>query len=160
MNPDERPPLLALDVDGVVVLDEPAQTDSLQCSVTAWGRWRRRIEIPVDAARIISRLSEHFEIVWVSGWGHNAHTALAPVLGLPDAPWSFLPVQFDKARAVARYADGRPWLLIEDSIGGASDPAAAAHVISVDPFRGLADVDPDAVLARLAQLREEPAALA
>ncbi|HWI23282.1 MAG TPA: HAD domain-containing protein, partial [Baekduia sp.] len=152
MPADERLPLLALDVDGVVVLDEPTPEEALEYSVTAWGRWRREIRVPADAARIIARLSEHFEIVWVSSWGHNAHTALAPILGLPDEPWTFLPVQFSKAEAVERYADGRPWILIEDAVASGSTAEWGAHVISVDPTRGLTDVDPDDVIARAAAM--------
>jgi hypothetical protein len=148
MSGNGQGPVLALGVDGVIVLDEPVATDAVEHSVDAWGRWRREIFIPADAPEALARLAEHFEIVWVSAWGHNAHTALAPVLGLPMEPWLFLPVQFDKAAAVAEYAGDRDWFLVEDAVGGISDLSLADHVIQVDPTRGLDDVDVDELIAR------------
>jgi hypothetical protein len=143
-------PVLGIDVDGVIALDEPALTPCVSESVSAWGWWRREICVPVGAADIVARLAEHFEIVWVSAWGHNAHTALTPVLGLPVKPWTFLPVQFDKAAAVAEYAGDRPWLLIADPVGERGPAASDAHVIEVDPAIGIAAVSVDDLLARAA----------
>ncbi|HTX07388.1 MAG TPA: hypothetical protein VME22_02190 [Solirubrobacteraceae bacterium] len=143
-------PVVGLDVDGVIALDEPVATPTLDFTVSAWGRWRREIRVPVQAADVVARLAEVCEIVWVSAWGHNAHTALAPILHLPERPWLFLPVQFDKPSALARYAGERPWVLIEDSVGGGADGAFGGHVVLVDPTRGIAEIDADDLCARVA----------
>jgi len=143
-------PVVGLDVDGVIALDEPVATPTFDCTVSAWGRWRREIRVPVQAADVVARLATRFEVVWVSGWGHNAHTALASILDLPEKPWLFLPVQFDKPSALARYAGERPWVLIEDDAGGGADGVFGGHVVLVDPTRGIAEIDPDELIARVA----------
>jgi hypothetical protein len=139
--------VLALDVDGVIAVDEPAATPTVECSVSAWGRWRRQIKVPINAPQILAQLAPHFEIVWASAWGHNAHTALAPVLDLPQEPWMFLPVQFGKPTAVASYAATRPWVLIEDDTGGGTEAVSSDHVVLVDPRRGIADIDTEKLIA-------------
>ncbi|MPY56540.1 HAD domain-containing protein [Streptomyces spongiae] len=132
-------PVLGLDVDGVVVLTEPFATAVTEHRVSAWGRWGRIVSVPATAPAIIGRLARDFEIVWVSAWGHNAHTALREALGLPDVPWRFLPVQFGKARAVAAYAGDRPWALVHDGLD--DEPSESGTVVRVDPRRGLDQVD-------------------
>jgi hypothetical protein len=141
-------PVLGLDVDGVIALVPPARVPSHELRVDAWGRWERTIVVPDAARPAIERLARDFEIVWVSAWGHNAHTSLRDALGLPEQPWRFLPVQFAKAQAVAAYAAGRPWLLVHEGVDEDS-ARLGEHVVHVDPSCGIGAVDPGE-LTRLA----------
>ncbi len=141
-------PVIGLDVDGVLTLETPALTEAHLRWVSAWGRWRRAVVVPDLAACAVQYLSEYAEIVWVSAWGHNAHAALRETLGLPEAPWSYLPVQFGQASALAAYAGPRPWALIHDGTDQA--PARSEGiVVSVDARRGIAEIDPEALIHRL-----------
>ncbi|MPY56544.1 hypothetical protein [Streptomyces spongiae] len=118
-------PVLGLDVDGVLVFTEPVGTPATEHHVTAWERRERNISAPVTAPAIIELPARDLEIVRVSAWGHNAHTALHEALELPATPWRSLPVQFDKARALAANAGDRPWMPIDD---GGREAAEAAGV--------------------------------
>ncbi|MGW3995202.1 hypothetical protein ACWEF6_17080 [Amycolatopsis sp. NPDC004772] len=150
----EERPVLGLDVDGVLALAEPAATPATEHRVSAWGRWSRTIRVPVSASATVRRLAGEFEIVWVSAWGHNAHTALREALDLPDEPWRFLPVQFGKARAVAAYAGDRPWGLIHDGVD--DDSSDDGLVVCVDPHCGLDQVDPGELAARMRDRAHAP----
>lgn len=140
-------PIVGLDVDGVVALEAPAAVATETWRVSAWGWWTRTITVPVGARDVIARLAEGADLVWISAWGHNAPTALREALDLGDVPGVFLPVQFAKADALRRYAGGRRWALIHDGTSAESDDDAV--LVQVDPRRGLADVDPAAVLRAL-----------
>ncbi len=145
--------MCALDVDGVVVLEHP-EVPVTRKTVSAFGKWRREVLIPDGAPATLRRLAELFDCVWVGAWSHNAHPALRSALHLPAAPWPWIPVQFHKPAAIRAYAGGRPWALIDDGIddlGPVPDPPDGL-LVRVDPHRGLADVDPEALAARLARL--------
>ncbi|WP_435747344.1 hypothetical protein [Microbacterium sp. PMB16] len=132
-------PVLGIDVDGVLIVEEPFATAVLDHRVSAWGRWARSVQIPDQAASVLKELDQAFDIVWVSAWGHNAHV-IANVLGVPTRPWDFLPVQFGKAEAIRDYAGGRPWALIHDGVDMEPVPDGGI-VITVDPREGLARID-------------------
>ena len=144
-------PVCALDVDGVVVLDQP-QVPVHHATVSAFGRWRREVLVPDGATATLRRLGKLFDCVWVGGWSHNAHPALAVALDLPTPPWPFIPVQFHKLAPIRAYAAGRPWVWIDDSIddlGPVPDPPDGL-LVRVDSRRGLTDVVPDALAVLLA----------
>jgi hypothetical protein len=78
-------PILAVDVDGVISLfgfDEPPE------------RSEARFElidgmvhcISLAAGKRLSRLSEHYELVWATGWEDRANDYLPNLLGLPELP--------------------------------------------------------------------------
>jgi len=157
-------PLLVLGISDVVVLEGETDVPVTVHSVSAWGRWVREVAIPDAAAPGIRRLSERYEIVWASEWGHNAHTAFAPVLGLPDEPWPFLPVQFDKLDAIRAYADGLPWGWVDGPVVDLHGPGFVEDgvIVRVEPTRGIAGLDVhaldqemDALIARLHAARGE-----
>ena len=151
-------PICALDVDGVVALENP-DVPITRRTVSALGRWRRELLVPDGAAQTVRRLGELFDCVWIGAWTYNAHPALRLALGLPEVSWPFIPVQFHKVEAIRGYADGRPWLLIDDGIddlGVVADPADGL-LVRTDPRRGLAGVDPDVLAARIDQLRKDGA---
>lgn len=155
LAPRREKPLLVLGISAVVVLDDEADVPTTTHHVSAWGRWVRDVAIPDDAPRRLRELSESFEIVWASEWGHNAHTALRDVLELPADPWPFLPVQFDKLEMIRNYADGWPWVWVDDplvDLAGMPPVADDGVVVRVDPRLGICGIDAGQLLAALAAL--------
>lgn len=146
-------PLAVLDVDGVLALDDPVVPVTETLVHTYGNRWARRVNIPVGADRALRRLAALFDIVWAGSWSHNAHPALREVLGLPEQPWPFLPVQFRKLGAIRAYAAGRPWIWIDDSIhdlGRIEDPPDGI-LVPVDAREGIMSVDPEALYQAVRQ---------
>jgi len=113
-------PILAVDIDGVISLfgvDEKPD------------RALTKLELVDGVPHLISlavgerlvRLSEHFELVWASGWEDKANFYLPPLLGLPDLPH----VSFDGAVSAGaahwklgpldQYATGRALAWIDDN---------------------------------------------
>ncbi|MGW0084719.1 hypothetical protein [Streptomyces sp. NPDC003393] len=146
-----RRPLAVVDVDGVLALDHPS-VPVTETVVHAYGnRWARRVSVPVGADVRLRELAGRFDIVWAGAWSHNAHPALRPILGLPERPWPFLPVQFHKLRAIRAFAAGRPWVWIDDSIhdlGPVDDPPDGV-LVPVDGSLGIVAVDPEALRVEL-----------
>ena len=140
-------PVAFLGVPGVIYLDDAPATPVVIRRVSAGGRWSRRVAIPVAAPERIAALRAAFDIVWISEWGHNAHTAFQAELGLPAEPWPSLPVQFGKLDAIRRYAGDLAWAWIDDPLvmdDGARD--AGGLIVRTDPRRGIAAVDVAAVV--------------
>lgn len=152
LRPSGRRPLLVLGISDVVALEDEAAVKVEVKHVSAWGRWARDVAVPVDAQAVISALGEHFDIVWASEWGHNAHTAFSEALGLPAEPWPFLPVQFDKLAAIRAYARGLPWVWIDGDVVDLHPQAPESGegiVVRVDPGVGLSGLDVDALVDRV-----------
>ena len=79
-------PVAVLEVDGVLVLEDPV-VPVTQVTVHAYGnKWTRQVRVPTAAPGIVARLAERFDIVWASAWSHNAHPALREVLLVPVDP--------------------------------------------------------------------------
>lgn len=143
-------PLCVLDVDGVIALEDPV-VPTMRRTVSAYGKWRRDIDIPRAAPSILHELAHRFECVWMGAWAHTAHPALREALDLPSTPWSWRGVQFHKLPAIRELAGGRAWVWIDDAIddlGAEGDPPDGL-LVRVDPRRGIADVDPASLLAGL-----------
>lgn len=170
-RPSGERPILVLGISDVVVLESEPRVPVTTHVVSAWGKWVREVRIPDAAPERIRELAEHFDLVWASEWGHNAHTAFRPVLGLPEEPWPFLPVQFDKLAAIRAYAGGMPWVWIDDPVvdlhvaqADAGDAPSDGVIVRVDPHEGLAGVDVPALVSAVQQLtadrdgRDHPAA--
>ncbi len=136
-------PLLVMGVSGVLVLDAAPAVPTTRHHVSAWGKWARDVVVPDVAPQMLLELGRHFEIAWASEWGHNAHTALARTLGLPQEPWPFLPVQINKIDAIRNYAAGSPWAWIDDDVTDLSGAPQASDgvIIRTDPARGIAGID-------------------
>jgi len=136
-------PIAFLGLAGVIYLDDDPAVPVRNAHVSAWGWWLRDVAIPVTSSERVATLAEHFDIVWASEWGHNAHTAFREALGLPDEPWPSLPVQFDKLGAIRSYAQGLPWMWIDDPLVITPGPVAdeLGVIVRTDPHRGLAALD-------------------
>jgi len=93
-------PLLAVDIDGVISLfgfeERPAHTQLQLVDGVP-----HCISLPTGERLL--RLSEHFELVWASGWEDKANFYLPELLGLPDLPH----IGFD----VTPRSDGAHWKL-------------------------------------------------
>jgi hypothetical protein len=143
-------PIAFLGVAGVIYLDEAPATPVVIRRVSAWGRWSRRVAIPVAAPEQVAALRGAFDIVWISEWGHNAHTAFQADLRLPAEPWPSLPVQFGKLDAIRRYAGDLAWAWIDDPLVIGDDAVDARDarglVVPTDPRQGIASVDVLAVI--------------
>ncbi len=148
-------PFLGLDIDGVIVVEPPAATDVREVRVTAWRRWNRRVLVPRQASEIVAELADVYEIVWVSAWGHNAHTSWASELGIRGGRWPFLPVQFGQAAAVARYAGARPWALVNDGTDRDVRAPSKGAIVHVDAHKGLADLDVATLISDTFEIAEE-----
>jgi hypothetical protein len=137
-------PLAVIEVDGVLVLDDPVVPFTHTVVHAAGNKWARPVNIPVGADRVVAGLATRFDIVWASAWSHNAHFALREILRLPESPWPFLPVQFNKLPAIRAHANGRPWVWIDDSVHdlGPVDEPGDGLLVRVDPQQGITAVDP------------------
>ncbi|GGX85025.1 HAD domain-containing protein [Streptomyces fructofermentans] len=111
------------------------------------------------------------ELVWATTWMADANDIVAPILGLPRLPVLAWPEQSDeeeerdvraglhwKTRALVGHAEGRPFVWIDDEIGGADRAWVRAHhpgpalLRRVDAGLGLTDEDFAAVAAWLSTL--------
>lgn len=153
--PEGDQPVLALGISDVIVLESEPRVPYAMHHVSAWGKWVRDVAIPIEAPARIAALAERFQVVWASEWGHNAHTAFRAALDLPEEPWPFLPVQFDKLPAVRRYAGALPWAWVDGPVAdlhespGEAQDGSDGVIVRVDPGVGIAGVDPDDLLARV-----------
>jgi hypothetical protein len=111
-------PLLAVDVDGVISLFGAEEKPD---------RAHTKLELVDGVPHLISlpcgdrllRLSEHFELVWATGWEDKANFYLPSLLGLPELPY----VSFDVA---ARAGDAH-W-----KVGGLDEYAAGRALAWID----------------------------
>ena len=115
-------PILAVDVDGVISLfgfDGPLA--KAPGELTMVEGILHCISLP--AGERLRRLSEHYDLVWATGWEDRANDHLPQLLGLPEG----LPVlRFGgravfgtahwKVDAIDEYAGDRPLAWIDDNI--------------------------------------------
>ncbi len=140
---DEGKPLLLLDVDGVLIpyaaAKQPAGFEQHELlGELVWlaphhGAWLRP-------------LRDRFQLVWATGWEHDANRLIAPILGLPALPVIEFPRnadgRFTKLPTIIRFAAGQPLVWIDDELTHAAHAWAAgrmppARLIDVDPAIGL-----------------------
>jgi hypothetical protein len=154
---DQRP-ILALDVDGVISLfgfegplaEAPGRFHLIDGMAHC---------IPEGIGERLSRLADHYEIVWATGWEDRANDWLPRVLGLPgELPF----LTFDgsarfgsahwKIGAIDSYARDRPLAWVDDCIdetcrAWAGERSAPTLLVSTEPDRGLTDAHVDALLS-------------
>ncbi|SDJ51011.1 HAD domain-containing protein [Streptomyces indicus] len=91
------------------------------------------------------------ELVWATTWGEEANTEVAPRLGLPALPllgWTREEGRLHwKTRPIVEWANGRPFVWIDDEITDADRAwVASAHpgpalLYRIDPQLGLTEAD-------------------
>jgi hypothetical protein len=149
-------PILAVDVDGVISLfgfDEAP--DRSQASFELVDGMVHCISL-VAGARL-RRLSEHFDLVWATGWERRANEHLLDILDLPELPFlSFDGARFGtadwKLRPLGEYAAGRPLAWIDDSFdescyAWARERPEPTLLLPIESHLGLEEVQVEALIA-------------
>ena len=151
MTKTTRPPILFLDVDGVISLFGFAPDAGPLPGPLHWIDGMAHC-IPQDVGGRLVRLAEAFELVWATGWEERANEHLPFILGLPfrDLPC----LTFDgqavfgtahwKVDAIDVYAGDRSaaWVddnLNEDCRAWAEGRAAPTLLVETEPAEGLTD---------------------
>jgi hypothetical protein len=140
-------PYLLLDVDGVLnpfaaeVCPEPYREYDFFPGEEA-------VRLAVVHGEWLRDLAETFDLVWATGWGHQADLLIAPTLGLPRLPVIvFTGVRFvpaAKVPAIHSYVGDRPLAWLDDIItpeaeAWASERRAPTLLVPVDPTVGLTE---------------------
>ena len=151
-------PVLAVDVDGVISLfgfDEPLT--EAPGDVHLIDGVAHCISRP--AGERLVRLSQHFDLIWATGWEERANEHLPLLLGLPgELPYLTFGgnAQFGTAHwkldAIQAYAGDRPLAWIDDNLdeschAWAASRSAPTLLVETDPTRGLEEAHVDALVA-------------
>jgi HAD domain in Swiss Army Knife RNA repair proteins len=151
-------PVLAVDVDGVISLfgfeepltEAPGELHLIDGMAHC---------ISKEAGERLSRLADHYELIWATGWEERANDYLPQLLGLPEElPYLTFggKAQFGTAHwkvdAISDYAGDRPLAWIDDSIDDscrrwARVREAPTLLVEVDSRRGLEEAHVDALIA-------------
>jgi hypothetical protein len=146
-----QPPILFVDVDGVISLFGFAPDVGELPGPLHWIDGVAHC-IPEDTGGRLVTLAERFDLVWATGWEERANEYLPHLLRLPfgDLPW----LSFEgravfgsahwKVDAIDRYAGDRPAAWIDDNLGEechawAQGRAAPTLLIETSPPVGLTD---------------------
>ncbi|MER5638495.1 HAD domain-containing protein [Kitasatospora sp. NPDC002227] len=140
-----RPPLLLLDVDGVL---NPFAADVCPEGYREYAFFPEEepVRLCEDHGRWLATLAGRFELVWATGWEDQANVFVAPVLNLPPLPVvRFPPAPFDPAEkvpAIKALSGDRPAVWVDDAhTPEARDWARSRSVptllVTTDPSRGL-----------------------
>ena len=148
-------PILAVDVDGVISLfgfDDPLEAK--HCEFHLIDGITHCISLA--AGERLRRLSEHYELVWATGWEDRANDHLPGLLGLATLPV----LTFDgrarfgtahwKLPALERYARDLPLAWVDDNLdekchAWAAARAAPTLLVPTEPQRGLEEAHVEAL---------------
>lgn len=141
-------PLLLLDVDGVLALRQPPHDGFDRHSVRSTAGDDHEVWLDPRHGDWLCLLSELFEIVWATGWEHDAPRLLGPLLSVPAWPvLSFserprLDRRLDKLPDVMAVAGDRPVAWVDDDPGEAAldwvdRRANLTMVVTPSPDEGL-----------------------
>jgi hypothetical protein len=142
-------PLLLLDVDGVLAIQPAASLGGVEHhTVRSAAGDTHAITIRPEHGSWIRRLARRFDIVWATGWEHDAPRLLGPLLGIPDfdvATFTERPSfrrRLDKLPDVRLLAVDRPTAWVDDDLD--DEARSWAHrrttptlLIQPDPAHGL-----------------------
>jgi hypothetical protein len=150
-------PILAVDVDGVISLfgfDEPPGRDAARFELID-GMVHC---ISLRAGQRLSQLSQHYDLIWATGWEDKANYYLPQILGLPELPhlsfdgaarfgsahWKLGPLdEFARGRAAAWIDDS----LDESCFEWAEERPEPTLLVPTEPALGLEEAQTDALLA-------------
>jgi hypothetical protein len=154
-----QPPILFVDVDGVISLFGFSPRDGTLPGPLHWIDGFQHCIPDGVGARLVS-LAEAFELVWATGWEERANEHLPYLLKLPfqDLPC----LRFDgravfgsahwKVDAIDEYAGNRPAAWIDDNIdesclAWAERRSAPTLIVETQPSEGLTDEHVERLLA-------------
>jgi hypothetical protein len=155
-------PILAVDVDGVISLfgfDEPPPKDEARFELVD-GMVHC---ISLAAGKRLTTLSEHYDLVWATGWEDKANDYLPNILGLPDLPF----LSFDgaarfgsahwKLGPLDEYGKGRALAWIDDNFDEscyewAREREEPTLLVPTESHLGLEEVQVEALTAWAAGL--------
>lgn len=164
-------PVVLLDVDGVLNPVVRPHRGYRRHRATPDGI-TYRLWLNAAHGRLLLDLAEATgaELIWATYWRDAANDWIAPRVGLPRLPFVPIPRQpLDsdltvggwKARHVARWAAGRPFVWFEDEPDVTECLAAEADlgphfVVQIDPYKGLVEGHLDRARAWLAEMEAQP----
>jgi hypothetical protein len=141
-----RPPLLLVDIDGVISLfwfDRDARPQGSFHWIDGMPHF-----LSGTAAGHLLALGEHFELVWASGWEERANEYLPHLLGLPELPH----LRFERAvgranahwklDAIDAHAGRRALAWVDDAFNDAchawaAERAAPTLLVQTEPASGI-----------------------
>jgi Swiss Army Knife RNA repair-like protein len=142
---DEGKPLLLLDVDGVLI---PYAATKQPAGFELHELLNEQVWLAPHHGAWLRPLCDLFQLVWATGWEHDANRLIGAILGLPALPVIEFPRnadgRFTKLPTIIRFATGRPLIWIDDELTHAAHAWAAgrtppARLIDVDPTIGLTE---------------------
>lgn len=149
-------PLLAVDVDGVVILMGQDDSGGPPVQIELIDGMMRAVSL--SAGDCLRRLAPHYELLWASGWEDRANRHLPALLGIERLPF----LSFDgaarfgtaewKLGPLGDYCRDRPLAWLDDCIDEscqrwAEERSAPTKLVAVDPARGLEAAHVDALIA-------------
>jgi hypothetical protein len=161
--------LLFLDVDGVFIPYGRAEEVPDSATVPLLGPEADDEKLAHIDPRHGPRLTAlGCELVWATGWEDEANDEVAPRLGLPALPvvtWRLGSIGQRgpdglhwKTREIVAWADGRPFVWVDDEIGEVDREWVTAHYAApfllqrIDARAGLTEDDVDTISGWLADL--------
>lgn len=148
-------PLLMVDVDGPL---NPWAASGRRNQKAGYRRYRIDgyvVYLKRSHGQALLDLTDVFDLVWCTTWGHQANTDIGPRIGLPPLPvieFGSVPIQpesrlYYKTLYVQPFADDRPFAWVDDEISNwdsmyLSDVHEAdTLLLKIDPTIGLAEED-------------------
>jgi hypothetical protein len=149
------PPLLLLDVDGVL---NPFAAPACPPGFVEHTLFPDEEPVRVCAGHgdWLRELASHFTLVWATAWCEEANHRLAPLLGLkplPVIPMPPLPFPLEgKLPTVSQFAGVHPLAWIDDALTPAAHAWAVSRavptlLVDANPAQGLTRLDVDKCLA-------------
>ncbi len=149
-------PILAVDIDGVISLfgfDEPP---GKAVKFELVDGMMHCISLP--AGDRLMRLSEHYELVWASGWEDRANDYLPNILGLPELPHLTFngAARFGSAHwklgPLDEYCQGRAMAWVDDNFDEscyewARERPEPALLVPTEAHLGLEEAQTEALIA-------------
>lgn len=147
---NDKKPLLAVDVDGVISLfgyDQP--TESAPGEFHLVDGLLHCISMPTGPR--LNRLAQNYDLIWASGWEDRANEHLPNILGVPTLPYLTFNGEARwgtahwKLAAIENYAGDRPLAWIDDSLDPSCYEWAARReaptlLVPTEPDIGLEEV--------------------
>jgi len=153
----DRPPILAIDIDGVISLfgfDEPPPP-----SVVRFELIDGVVHcISLQAGERLRRLGPFFDMVWATGWEEKANDYMPNVIGMPELPFltfkgaSRFGSAHWKLAPIDEYGTGRPLAWIDDSFDDSCYEWARKRteptlLVPTESALGLEEAHTDALIA-------------